>query len=76
MQSKLLKYSSYKPSEREVGDIVYSAEEKYCIQCETICRLYEQGLCCDCGKPWETEVMYDEDYPDKWIDVSVEAKVI
>ncbi len=76
MKPKLLKYSSHVPSKINSGDIVCSEEGKYCIECEAICKLYEQGLSCFCGQPWETEVMYEEDYPDKWIDVLVEAKAI
>lgn len=43
----------------------------YCTQCKTLYRVYEQGLCCDCDKPWETEVIYDKDYPDYWAPVTI-----
>jgi hypothetical protein len=43
----------------------------YCIECESLCHLYEQGLTCNCGNPWENEYMYEKDYPKKWINVRV-----
>ena len=51
--------------------IVQSHAGKWCIKCETVCHLFEQGLTCGCGHPWECEVLYEDDYPDKWIDATV-----
>jgi len=44
---------------------------KWCLECDTLCHLYEQGLTCGCGSPWENEVMNEDEYPDKWVDVTV-----
>ena len=43
----------------------------YCTECQEICRIYEQGLCCSCDNPWETEVMDEKDFPDKWIKIFI-----
>ena len=43
------------------------SSELYCTHCETIVCLYEQGLSCACGPPWETETLYEEDYPSYWV---------
>jgi len=43
----------------------------YCIKCEELCHLYEQGLCCNCDQPWITEVIYVEDYPEEWVEALV-----
>lgn len=40
---------------------------KFCTLCESLCYPYEQGLCCGCDHPWITEVIHEEEYPDKWI---------
>ena len=49
---------------------------KYCLKCKSLCGMYDQGLSCDCedGRKWLTERVHEEDYPDYWIDVSVEIK--
>jgi hypothetical protein len=33
--------------------------------------MYEQGLSCDCGQPWETEVIHKKNYPEKWVKVKI-----
>lgn len=43
----------------------------YCTECEIVCHLYEQGLTCGCGNPWDTEVVFTDNYPEKWIKVYV-----
>ena len=55
-----------------VSEVVYfSEEEYYCEECKTLCGIYEQGLSCQCAQPWETEVIYEKDYPKKWIKITV-----
>lgn len=49
---------------------------KFCTKCDTLCYTYEQGLACDCDKPWITEVIYDEDYPDHWEDCQIAVKYV
>lgn len=44
---------------------------RYCVECKTLCSTYEQGLCCNCGQHWETEVRDEEKYPEKWELVTV-----
>ena len=46
----------------------------YCEDCETLCFFYEQGLACDCGQPWETQVVEESEYPSNWIKVNIVVK--
>jgi hypothetical protein len=55
------------------GKLLYSGNGHYCTECESLCEMYEQGLSCNCGQPWETETINEEDYPGKWIEVTVQA---
>lgn len=43
----------------------------YCTECESLCYLYEQGLCCNCGNPWETYEWDEDKYPKYWEKVTV-----
>lgn len=43
----------------------------YCTQCKSLDQFYEQGRCCNCDQPWETEVLYEKDYPDYWKPVTI-----
>lgn len=63
-------------SESALSDLLYSVPGHYCIECECLCEMYEQGLSCRCGDPWETEILCEEEYPDKWVKVQVEARRI
>ncbi len=54
--------------------LLYSGKGYYCIKCKSLCSLYEQGLSCRCGNPWDFEVCDSEDYPIHWILVTIEAK--
>lgn len=51
--------------------IVKEERGHYCTECKSLCAMYEQGLSCSCGQPWETEVIYERDYPEKWVKVKV-----
>jgi len=53
--------------------ISQEANQRYCLECGTICHLHEQGLCCHCDKPWETEVCEEKEYPEKWVKVTVQV---
>ena len=55
---------------------LYSGRGHYCKECKSLCEMYEQGLSCRCGHPWETEVVNERDYPEKWVEVTVEARRI
>jgi len=57
-------------------DLLYSGDGYYCLKCKGILSFYEQGLCCDCGPHWETEIYDEEKYPDKWVKVKIEARRI
>ena len=43
----------------------------YCLKCDSLCRFYEQGLVCDCAKPWDAEYYAPDEYPEHWIEVSI-----
>lgn len=43
----------------------------FCIECDELCYPYEQGLCCGCDVPWETQVINESEYPSKWKPVTV-----
>jgi len=58
------------------NDLLYSDDGYYCIECKCLCETYEQGLSCHCDNPWVTEVLDEEDYPDKWVLVKIEARRI
>ncbi len=45
---------------------------RWCTKCESLCTLYEEGLSCNCGWPWETESI-EENYPICWVEVFVEV---
>jgi len=47
----------------------------YCLECKSLCGVYEQGLSCNCGNHWETEEIYKEDYPPKWLRVWIVVKL-
>jgi len=53
-------------------ELIKSTEERYCIECSCLCFVYDQGLSCHCGNgAWDNEEYYEEDYPTKWIRVTV-----
>lgn len=52
---------------------IHETSGKFCVECKDIVSFYDQGLACDCGPSWETEVIDEEDYPDKWIDVTIKV---
>ena len=49
---------------------------KFCMECESICSFYDQGLSCKCDARWKTEVLDEEDYPDKWVDANITIEVL
>lgn len=59
-----------------VGDLLYSDDAYFCLECKSLLCFYEQGLCCDCGPHWETEIWDETKYPEKWVRVRVEARRI
>lgn len=42
-------------------------EGLFCLECRSLCEIYEQGLACNCGHRWETEVLDERRYPTKWV---------
>ena len=44
----------------------------YCTECEALCYGYNMGMACHCENPWECEVEFEADYPEKWIKVDIE----
>lgn len=63
------------PYWRSIRDQMDKAKDKqlgvalghFCTECKMLCHMHEQGLCCDCGQPWETEVLDESKYPPKWV---------
>ncbi len=47
--------------------MIIKSKGLFCVECRVVCHPYEQGLSCDCDQPWETEVINEEDYPEKWV---------
>lgn len=37
--------------------------------------MYDQGLSCSCDNPWKTEVINEEDYPEKWVKCNIEISL-
>lgn len=55
----------------KAGGLIEIRRGLYCTKCESLDQFYEQGRCCDCGQPWETEVIHEKDWPDYWKSVTI-----
>lgn len=55
--------------------VLASYSGRFCMKCKTLCHMYEQGLTCDCGQPWEVERIDERDYPPEWIECFVTVTV-
>lgn len=56
-------------------EYIEKVQKYYCCECKTLCHIYEQGLVCDCGQPWDDEHYDEKEYPEKWVKVDVLIKL-
>ncbi len=55
--------------------VLKNRQAYFCKTCNSLCEFYEQGLACNCGPHYETEVYDKAKYPAKWIPVYVEVYI-
>lgn len=54
---------------------LYKSFGYFCVKCNSLCHPYEQGLCCDCDQPWNTERVRESEYPPEWIRREIEVRI-
>lgn len=54
-----------------MSETLETFESWWCTECKSLCHVYEQGLVCACGEPWEEKLW---EYPTKWVRCIVEVR--